>query len=317
LYFYYDEMMKNWFLVVFLLSLVILLRYRPASKVKHTSVGHSAKGASQVTKCKKITENDVKRVFEGLSSTIKSCSGPENNIQCPQSQLGSFSDYTEKQNNDFDSAFVVQPGPWLNFGNVHFYGNFYSDYLIYELFFKKNRKPGVFFECGASNGVHASNTLFFEKYLGWTGLLIEATPCAICQLPHNRKNSKNIHGAICEAESIVDFSGMRVFCPSPQDGCVSEWPKTRCAPLQTFFDENKISHVDLFSLDVEDHHLTVLKSIDWKKVSMKVLFVECNKNKECLELIKSKGFTVLDLRGLWMFDMESDVLAYNSSMCFE
>ena len=39
-------------------------------------------------------------------------------------------------------------------------------------------KRGFFIEAGAYNGVELSNTLYFEKNLGWTGLLVEPNPDA-------------------------------------------------------------------------------------------------------------------------------------------
>ena len=36
-----------------------------------------------------------------------------------------------------------------------------------------NYKNGFYVELGANNGVLQSNTLFFEKFKGWTGVLVE------------------------------------------------------------------------------------------------------------------------------------------------
>jgi hypothetical protein len=33
---------------------------------------------------------------------------------------------------------------------------------------------GFFIECGAADGEYVSNTLYMERYLGWSGILIEA-----------------------------------------------------------------------------------------------------------------------------------------------
>lgn len=38
------------------------------------------------------------------------------------------------------------------------------------------QRNGFFIECGALDGEIRSNTLYFERYLGWTGLLIEGDP---------------------------------------------------------------------------------------------------------------------------------------------
>jgi len=40
----------------------------------------------------------------------------------------------------------------------------------------KEQKRGFFVECGAYDGEEISNTLFLERNLNWTGLLIEADP---------------------------------------------------------------------------------------------------------------------------------------------
>jgi len=39
-------------------------------------------------------------------------------------------------------------------------------------------KRGFFIEAGAYDGVDYSNTLYFEKTLGWTGILVEPNPFA-------------------------------------------------------------------------------------------------------------------------------------------
>ena len=50
------------------------------------------------------------------------------------------------------------------------------------------QKGGFFIECGALDGETRSNTLFFERFRNWTGLLIEADPINYQQvLSRNRK----------------------------------------------------------------------------------------------------------------------------------
>lgn len=39
-----------------------------------------------------------------------------------------------------------------------------------------NFRRGYFIEAGANDGVKQSNTLYFEKYKGWRGILIEPIP---------------------------------------------------------------------------------------------------------------------------------------------
>jgi hypothetical protein len=42
--------------------------------------------------------------------------------------------------------------------------------------FGRKKRGGFFIEAGAHNGVEASNTLYLEKKLGWTGILVEPNP---------------------------------------------------------------------------------------------------------------------------------------------
>ena len=44
--------------------------------------------------------------------------------------------------------------------------------------------------------------------------------------------------------------------------------------MQSILDETNIHNIDLFSLDVEGHELNVLKSIDFSKNTINVIFVE-------------------------------------------
>ena len=47
---------------------------------------------------------------------------------------------------------------------------------IVDLFFNESKYDGFFIEAGAYDGFTLSNSLFFEAYRGWKGLLVEAHP---------------------------------------------------------------------------------------------------------------------------------------------
>ena len=160
--------------------------------------------------------------------------------------------------------------PWLRVGNISFASNDYADHVLHELFFSDPvwMDRGTFLETGASTGVHASTTLFYERYLGWHGVLIEPTPCAVCEVPVNRRGALAVHAALVErgGPTALDVSAMSLFCPAPHSECaeVGKNPWTvRSAPLQALMAELNVSSVDFFSLDVEGAGETVLQSIVW------------------------------------------------------
>src|SRR5215510_8537437 len=50
----------------------------------------------------------------------------------------------------------------------------------------RGKRGGVFVDVGAYDGVALSNTCYFEKELGWTGLCIEPNPIVFERLTQNR-----------------------------------------------------------------------------------------------------------------------------------
>ena len=54
--------------------------------------------------------------------------------------------------------------------------------------FGRQRK-GFFIEAGAYDGEMISNTLYLEKKMGWTGLLVEPNPDAFAELVNKRRRA--------------------------------------------------------------------------------------------------------------------------------
>ena len=74
-----------------------------------------------------------------------------------------------------------------------------QDRFIAEHLFAK-RSGGVFVDIGAHDGVTGSNTLYFEKYLNWAGLCIEAAPAHFDTLAGHRS-------VACVNLAVADFEG--------------------------------------------------------------------------------------------------------------
>src|SRR2546428_3922916 len=56
-----------------------------------------------------------------------------------------------------------------------------------DIFLLHGKREGVFVDVGAYDGVALSNTYYFEKELGWSGLCIEPNPLAYERLARTRK----------------------------------------------------------------------------------------------------------------------------------
>lgn len=53
----------------------------------------------------------------------------------------------------------------------------------------KTNSAGFFIEAGAANGEYLSNTLYFEMFYGWGGLLVEPNPHSLKQLYEKNRNA--------------------------------------------------------------------------------------------------------------------------------
>ena len=58
---------------------------------------------------------------------------------------------------------------------------------------KSNPKSGFFIEAGAADGEWFSNTLYFERHHGWTGLLVEPNPDLLSNLVKTHRYKSQIN----------------------------------------------------------------------------------------------------------------------------
>jgi FkbM family methyltransferase len=188
-----------------------------------------------------------------------------------------------------------------------------QDIFVYEEFFKNKTEPGFFFEAGAVNGLDISNTLFFEKYLNWSGILIECNPIYYERCVKNRKAIvENV--AISSVEQPLLFlnaqylGGLLRFMPMNQIKEIESWYATKKpeiptiwvegVKLQTVFNKHNIDRIDYFSLDIEGAELEALKSIDFNKTYIDVMTIECKSQQaELNNLLEQNSFKLVHKLG--------------------
>ncbi len=59
-----------------------------------------------------------------------------------------------------------------------------------------NKTNGFFVECGAGNGQYLSNSLYFERFKGWSGLLIEPNPILYKARLHTHRKAYSLQACL-------------------------------------------------------------------------------------------------------------------------
>jgi FkbM family methyltransferase len=206
-----------------------------------------------------------------------------------------------------------------------FYSQHKQDEYLETKFFK-GYKNGIYVDVGAHDGVALNNTLYFEKNNNWRGINIEPIKKVFDTLEKNRPNDTNINCAICNNDGEAEFylnegytemlSGIidnydkrhfeRLNKENNETSATTQIIKVITKKLETIFDENKISHVNYLSIDVEGAEFEVIKSINFDKVFVDIIGFENNYMDVSIPIIK-----FLENNGFKLDNISSDIFMIN------
>ena len=185
---------------------------------------------------------------------------------------------------------------------------------IFQHFPANETIGGTFLEIGGLDGIHLSNSYFFEKKLDWRGILIEGHPANnIRKSQGQRGNAAIFTVAVCE--TVDNSPGNLTF--STNGGATGAALKhvasdfrnsyhkgdtggltVSCIPIQSIIDSTGLLDIDLFSLDVEGAELVVLETINFAVTNIRVLVIELDgsneaKDEQVRKLVLAQGFTTM------------------------
>lgn len=190
---------------------------------------------------------------------------------------------------------------------MQFYSQVGQDRFLFENFFY-GRRGGTFVDIGAYDGEKYSNTLFFERFMDWSGLCVEPMPSVFTKLAASRK-------AICKQVCVGDFEGLaefteavagvdekmlsgltRNFDPRHLDrlkaaateSVIYEVPVRR---LSSLLAESALLNVDYCSIDTEGSEINIISDLDFDRFSISLLTIENNYNDDRIpRLMAAKGY---------------------------
>jgi|688.fasta_scaffold128775_3 FkbM family methyltransferase len=174
----------------------------------------------------------------------------------------------------------------------------------FVLNFFKHKKGGIFIEMGATDGIIASNTYCLETHYGWDGILIEPIKDYFDDIKKYRKTKYAYNICIGENEGFVEFtriegyskmlSGISIEYPEQHKNRINKEVKERdqqihidlvsCKKLITVLKESNVQQIDYLSIDVEGGELSVLKSLEMEKNSIRPTIIGCENNYKTNEI---------------------------------
>ena len=164
-----------------------------------------------------------------------------------------------------------------------------QDHYLNERIFR-DRRDGTFVEIGGYDGWTGSNCVFFEKVLGWSGLVVEASPQLVKRIGETRSASV-IHAAVSDRDGTAEFlevtSGLtqmgglvdhydaetlqRIRRDERHSEIAVTVPSTR---LDTLLRAHELEKIDYLSIDVEGAERAVLGSLDFDEFDVAALSIE-------------------------------------------
>lgn len=178
---------------------------------------------------------------------------------------------------------------------------------------------GFYVELGANDGIRQSNTYYFEKNRGWSGILIEPSPNNFLECRKNRSENNAIFCNACVRfgypHKYVDMAYGNLMSVSTNvevdlESVSAHLERSRqflrnreatfefgavAKPLSTILDEGKAPPLmDILSLDVEGAELEVLMGVDFDRHNFKFMVIECRNIDRMRSFLDTKGYALLD-----------------------
>jgi len=178
---------------------------------------------------------------------------------------------------------------------------------------------GYYVELGANDGIAQSNTLYFEKYRHWKGLLVEPAPHNYLQCRANRSPDNSMYCAACVSfdydrefvrlaysnlmstplglssdilDPLAHAQSGRQFLG--QSGDVFEYGAV-ARTLNDLLQESRApAIVDFLSLDVEGAELEVLRGVDHEAYRFRFILVECRDFDRMDTYLRTVGYTFVE-----------------------
>lgn len=207
--------------------------------------------------------------------------------------------------------------PTLNIGWEEVRALGYHSQIGQDLFVDRlldRQRGGVFVDVGAHDGVTFSNSLFFDRERGWSGVCIEPNPDVFPRLCANRPDAMCVPAAVGPVAGTASFrvidgdlsllAGLEAeYEPAHREriaremaavGVSSRLVEVPVRRLDDLLVGHGVTRVDFLSVDVEGAEVGVVESIDLAAFGVRVAVVENNYGSEAIrEAFEVQGYELV------------------------
>lgn len=187
-----------------------------------------------------------------------------------------------------------------------------QDQVIDRIF--QGKTGGTFVDVGGYDGVTGSNSLYFEKWRGWSGVIVEPVEA-------QRKRAEDLRACPCLPYAVADSDGEAQFIAvtegyTQMSGLSDTYDtdllsKVRADPrhaettitvetrkLSTILQESGILHPDFISLDIEGGELACLSSFPFAEHRVGAWAIENNTGaSDIVNIMRENGYNLVEFCG--------------------
>ena len=163
---------------------------------------------------------------------------------------------------------------------------------------------GTYVDIGCFHPIKYSNTALLHKK-GWNGINIDLNKTSIDLFNACRKNDVNIFACLSDKKEEVDvyfdsvFSALNsVYPENLKEFKLKDFKKMK---FQTsLFPELVKDNFDFLNIDCEGNDYKILKTIDLKKYTPKLINIEVSENnkKDIYSYLNSNSYEILEIKSL-------------------